>query len=70
MVHDFVVVPDTEGLRPDSLDVERKIIRRELTRFNEFADAALNTFSARDELLPALEAYGIWGTHSQPEAIK
>lgn len=69
-IHDFLVLPDTAGLDPDSLDTEKKIIKRELARFNEFADAALNTFSARDELLPALEAYGIWSTHMQREVNK
>lgn len=54
-IHDLLVVP------PESAGsgTERSIVRRELQRFKEFADAAVNKYEAYEQIWPLLEAHGM-----------
>ena len=63
VIHDFIAVPPLEHrqYRPATFDIERKILQRELKRFNEFAEMALNKFQARDKIWKLAKDYNILG---------
>lgn len=58
-ITDLVAVPALESLTADAVDTERRIMERELRRFVEFADHALNTHTAKERLWPIAEALGL-----------
>ena len=62
-IHDFIVVPSAEHRRysDETFEVDRKIIERELRRFNEFAGMALNKFQARDNIWTIAKIYNLLG---------
>ena len=60
IIHDLVAVPPTTiGQGSPSFDAERSIIRRELQRFKEFADPALNKHQALDVVWDIAKQYGL-----------
>lgn len=62
-IHDFIVVPYLEDPRKNlsrgEFKTERKIMKRELHRFKEFADSAMNKFESREEVLNVAKAYNV-----------
>jgi superfamily II DNA or RNA helicase len=57
-IYDIIVVPTLSGnLDPDTLKLERKILRRELRRYNEFARLALNSTHALNVIAPIKRKY-------------
>jgi len=62
-IHDFIVVPrDIESLsRLDSsiFNIERKLVKKELTRFKEFAELAENGPQAVDVILELAKSYNL-----------
>ena len=63
-IHDLVAVPPQAYRQYPSATfaAERKIVARELKRFNEFAEMALNKFEARDTIWELVEDYDLIGT--------
>ena len=63
VIHDFIVTPPKEcqQIITKSFPTERKIISRELHRFNEFADASLNKIEARDTIWEFAKNYNLLG---------
>ncbi len=63
VLHDLIAVPSLDnGSRPPSpeaFDFERRILRRELSRFREFADASLNRFQANEVIWDHAKAYNL-----------
>lgn len=60
VVYDLITVPPLpDELDPESVDVERSIMRRELKRFCEFADSALNTQTAYDVIWNLADRFGV-----------
>ena len=55
-IYDMIIVPELKG-QPS--DTERNLMRRELFRYIEFADLALNPGEARARILPFQEKYGL-----------
>ncbi len=51
----MIVIPPDLGR--ESWNVERNLLRKELQRFVEFADLAVNSGQARKVLLPLQEKY-------------
>ncbi len=62
-IHDLIAVPPTDYREypPSTFRTERKIIARELQRFNEFAGMALNKFEARDKIWELAKNYNLLG---------
>ena len=59
-IYDIIVVPTLNGkLDPDTLKLERRILRRELRRYNEFASLALNSTHALNVIAPIKRKYFI-----------
>lgn len=54
---DMIVIPPDLGR--ESLEVEKKLLEKELRRFAEFADLADNAGEARMKLLPLQDRYGL-----------
>ena len=48
-----------ERLVPEVLTFERRILRRELSRFREFANASLNRFQATETIWGHAKAYNL-----------
>lgn len=63
-IHDLIAVPPTDYREypPSTFRTERKIIARELQRFNEFAGMALNKFEACDRIWELAKDYDLIGT--------
>ena len=63
VLHDLIAVPSlANGSRPPSpeaFDFERRILKRELARFREFADASLNRFQATEVIWDHAKAYNL-----------
>ena len=63
IIHDFIAVPSLSGpseyLSEFEIEIERKIIKRELRRFKEFASVANNHFQATEKVLELAKAYRI-----------
>ena len=62
VIHDLIAVPPTAWtISPDSptFEAERSIIRRELQRFKEFANPALNKHQALDVIWDIASRYGL-----------
>ena len=62
-IHDLIAVPpiDYRQHPTATFRTERKIIGRELERFNEFAGMALNKFEARDKIWELAKKYDLLG---------
>jgi superfamily II DNA or RNA helicase len=58
-IHDLISIPPASRLDPTSLNAERSILKRELKRFAEFADSALNTASAYQVIWDIAKQYGV-----------
>ena len=60
-IHDLIAVPpiDYRQYPTATFRTERKIIERELKRFNEFAGMALNKFEARDKIWQLAKKYNL-----------
>jgi DNA phosphorothioation system restriction enzyme len=58
-VYDLIAVPPPRELGEVELKAERSILRRELGRFAEFADSALNTQSAYEVIWDLADQYGV-----------
>jgi len=62
-IHDLIVVPylddPKKNLSVEEFNIERRILKRELARFKEFADAAENHFEATAKILDVATAYNI-----------
>ena len=60
-IHDLIAVPpiDSQQYATTTFRTERKIIERELKRFNEFAGMALNKFEARDKIWELAKDYDL-----------
>lgn len=56
-IFDMIVLPPDLGR--ETLEVERNFLRKELTRFVEFADLADNAGEARSQLLDLQQRYGL-----------
>jgi superfamily II DNA or RNA helicase len=56
---DFVVVPPTDPTDPAIMEIERRLLRRELARVVEFARLALNGPEALAVLLDIRSTYGL-----------
>jgi superfamily II DNA or RNA helicase len=63
VIHDFIVVPHLKNprkyLSDEEFETERKILKRELSRFKEFSDAAQNSFRAIESILNVAKMYNI-----------
>lgn len=63
VIHDLIAVPHRgTSLRPDgseAFNFERRILKRELARFREFADASLNRFQANEIIWEHAKAYNL-----------
>ena len=60
VIHDLIALPDLPSEGPSGiLAVERGILRRELTRFREFADNSVNRFRATDLIWEYARSYGL-----------
>ena len=60
-IHDLIAVPPTDYRQypTSTFRTERKIVGRELKRFNEFAGMALNKFEARDKIWELAKDYNL-----------
>ncbi|MDV2884682.1 DEAD/DEAH box helicase family protein [Alkalihalophilus pseudofirmus] len=62
-IHDFIVIPreidEVRLIEPSIFNTERKLIKRELTRFSEFADLALNGPEAHESINKVKHAYNL-----------
>ncbi|WP_347862907.1 DEAD/DEAH box helicase family protein [Salimicrobium sp. PL1-032A] len=62
-IHDFIVVPrglnSVDEIPPNLFNLERKMLQKELKRFNEFAALALNRNVAGEKLLEVKKAYNL-----------
>ena len=58
IIYDFIVVP-TMNPTKDIADSEKGILRKELRRFEEFAENARNEHSARNKIERIRMEYGI-----------
>lgn len=63
VVHDLIAVPSssyhTKATSPEAFNIERGIVRRELARFREFADASRNPFQATQVIWDIAKAYNL-----------
>jgi superfamily II DNA or RNA helicase len=62
IIHDFVVVPDiSEKTDPELFQLERRIMRRELRRYEEFAKSSMNYLYALNQIYPYMVRFGVYG---------
>ncbi len=62
IIHDLIAVPPsawTASINSPTFEIERKIMRRELQRFKEFASPALNKHQAIDVIWQIARRYGL-----------
>ena len=66
-IHDFIAVPPLEYRQysTTTFATERKIVEKELRRFNEFAGMALNKFQARDIIWELAKDYNLLGAFGE-----
>ena len=62
-IHDLIAVPplDYWQYSNEVFSAERKIVQRELKRFNEFAGMALNKFDARERIWEIAQIFNLMG---------
>lgn len=62
-IHDFIVIPrpldEVDLIEPGLFNIERNMIKRELARFSEFADLAINGPQAHEVLNELKHAYNL-----------
>ena len=56
LIYDMVVVPPLEAVVSEA---ERSLLRKELVRFVEFADLAMNSGEARGAILPLQKKFNL-----------
>ena len=63
VIHDLIAVPSSDdGIRvpnEGTFNMERRILRRELSRFREFADISLNRFQATQVIWDLAKSYNL-----------
>jgi superfamily II DNA or RNA helicase len=59
IIHDLIAVPPIRDAGTEINEIERRILRRELGRFKEFASAADNEYGATAAILEVARAFGI-----------
>jgi len=63
VIHDMITVPSlsyhARAQSPEAFNVERKIVKRELARFREFADSSKNPFEATEVIWSVAKAYNL-----------
>ncbi len=62
-IHDLIAVPPSgyQQYSSSTFDTERKIVEKELRRFNEFAELALNKNQARVNIHDYAKIYNLLG---------
>jgi superfamily II DNA or RNA helicase len=58
-IHDLIAIPPKERLHPEVSECERKLLRRELARFKEFASAADNQYQATEQIMEIAREYEV-----------
>ncbi len=62
IIHDFIVIPKISKYHDPSLfELERKILKKELIRYEEFAKTALNRIEAINKIYPYLIQLDVYG---------
>jgi len=62
IIYDLITIPPSKKFFDEtSFKAEQSILKRELSRFSEFADSALNTYSAYDVIWEIAKEYNILG---------
>ncbi|MDI6903749.1 MAG: DEAD/DEAH box helicase family protein [Methanocellales archaeon] len=62
IIHDFLVIPNiSEESDPELFQLERKIMRRELRRYEEFAKTSVNYLEALNLMYPYMDKFGVYG---------
>ncbi len=60
IIHDILVIPSLNSkVSDDFKDMERKIVKKQLKRFREFADTAINTVECYDKIEKIERKYGL-----------
>lgn len=59
VIYDLITVPPITSLDELSIAAERSILRRELKRFSEFADSAINTQTAYETIWELAQRFGV-----------
>jgi len=62
IIHDFVIIANiSEETDPDLYQLERKIMRKELKRYEEFAKSSMNYLEALNLIYPYMKKFEIYG---------
>jgi len=62
IIHDFIVIADiSEESDPYLFELERKIMRKELRRYEEFSKSSLNCLDALNFIYPYMKKFNIYG---------
>jgi len=62
IIHDFIVVPNvSKNTDPYLFELERKILRKELRRYEEFAKSSINYLDALNQIYPYMKIYDVYG---------
>ena len=62
VIHDFVVVPDiSEETDPGLFQLEKRVMQRELRRYEEFAKSSMNYLDALNLIYPYMVKFGVYG---------
>jgi superfamily II DNA or RNA helicase len=60
IIHDILVIPSLNSeVSEDFKDMERKIVKKQLKRYKEFADTAINTVECYDKIQKIESKYGL-----------
>jgi len=58
-IHDFIVTPPEGNMSLGLFKIEKQLVEKELLRYIEFAQLAINNHQASHELLPLKERFGL-----------
>jgi len=62
IIHDFVIIANiSEEIDPDLYQLERKIMRKELIRYEEFAKTSMNYLEALNLIYPYMKKFEVYG---------
>jgi len=61
IIHDFIVIADISKEDPDLFQLERKIMRKELRRYMEFAGCSMNRLEALNIIYPYMKKFDVYG---------
>jgi superfamily II DNA or RNA helicase len=62
IIHDFVIITNiSEETDPDLFQLERKIMRKELRRYEEFAKTSTNYLEALNLIYPHMKKFDVYG---------